>query len=300
VTISPATGRDPYDAGAPDRFARVDPHPTSRGRRAGGRAAERRFAPFLLWGVTGSGKTEVYLQAMAAAVASGRSCLLMVPEIALTGQIVQRVDRFGRRAAVLHSGLSNAERFDVWSRIRRGDAPVALGTRSALFAPLPDPGLIIVDEEQDASYKQDDGVRYHARDSAVVLARQARAVVVLGSATPALESYASTPTGAVPAADAARASNPGPCPRSDCRPPRGTPTGRPSPRRSARPSASGSPAGSRSWCCSIAGAMRPSCLPRLRRVRAVLAVQRGPDVSPRSRAALLPLLRLDHPAARSL
>ena len=198
VTISPRDGgRDPYDAAVRPTAAPVlTPHQRRAVDELEAALRARRFAPFLLWGVTGSGKTEVYLQAMAAAVASGRSCLLMVPEIALTGQIVQRVrDRFGRRAAVLHSGLSNAERFDAWSRVRRGDAPVALGTRSALFAPLPDPGLIIVDEEQDASYKQDDGVRYHARDSAVVLARQTRAVVVLGSATPALESYANADAG---------------------------------------------------------------------------------------------------------
>ncbi|MEO5657714.1 MAG: primosomal protein N' [Nitrospiria bacterium] len=158
--------------------------------------SRRRFAPYLLWGVTGSGKTEVYLQAMASALAMGRGCLLLVPEIGLTGQIVQQVRaRFGDEVAVLHSGLSSRERFAAWTRIRRGQAHVALGTRSALWAPLPNVGLIVVDEEQDASYKQEDGVRYHARDSAVVLGSQAGAVVVLGSATPSLESYANAVAG---------------------------------------------------------------------------------------------------------
>lgn len=155
-----------------------------------------RFAPFLLWGVTGSGKTEVYLRAMASALERGRSALLMVPEIALTGQIVGRVrGRFGDQVAVLHSGLSNRERLEAWSRIRRGEARLVLGTRSALFAPLRDLGLIVVDEEHDASYKQAEGVRYHARDCALVLGRERGAVVVLGSATPSLESYANAASG---------------------------------------------------------------------------------------------------------
>lgn len=150
-----------------------------------------RFVPFLLWGVTGSGKTEVYLQMIEAALARGRRCLVLVPEIALTSQIVHQVrGRFADRVAVLHSGLSDGERFDAWCRLRSGKAVIALGTRSALFAPLEKLGLIVVDEEQDGSYKQEDGVRYHARDSAVVLARATGSVVLLGSATPSLESYA--------------------------------------------------------------------------------------------------------------
>jgi primosomal protein N' (replication factor Y) len=155
-----------------------------------------RFAPYLLWGVTGSGKTEVYLRAIAAALHRKRSALLMVPEISLTSQIVGRVrGRFGDTVAVLHSGLSNPERLEAWERVRRGDARIALGTRSALFAPLPDLGLIVVDEEQDGSYKQEEGVRYQARDSALVLGRECGAVVVLGSATPSLESYANAVSG---------------------------------------------------------------------------------------------------------
>ncbi|MFZ5875830.1 MAG: replication restart helicase PriA [Nitrospirota bacterium] len=154
------------------------------------------FSPFLLWGVTGSGKTEVYLRAMAAALDGGRSALLLVPEISLTSQIVGRVrGRFGDTVAVLHSGLSNAERLDAWERVRRGAARIALGTRSALFAPLPRLGLIVIDEEHDGSYKQEDGVRYQARDSALVLGREFGAAVVLGSATPSLETYANARSG---------------------------------------------------------------------------------------------------------
>ncbi|MBI3608329.1 MAG: primosomal protein N' [Nitrospirae bacterium] len=189
--------RDPYGAVVVDSTGpTLTPHQRKAVDVLNEAVRTRRFAPYLLWGVTGSGKTEVYLQALAAALAEGRSCLLLVPEIALTGQIVQRVrGRFGRQVAVLHSGLSDAERFEAWTRVRRGEARIALGTRSALFAPLRDLGVIIVDEEQDGSYKQEDGVRYHARDSAMVLGRQTDAVVVLGSATPSLESYANAMSG---------------------------------------------------------------------------------------------------------
>jgi primosomal protein N' (replication factor Y) len=155
-----------------------------------------RFAPHLLWGVTGSGKTEVYLRAIASALQRGRGALLLVPEIALTGQLVGRVrGRFGDQVAVLHSGLSHQERLQAWMRLRHGEARIALGTRSALFAPLRDLGLIVVDEEHDGSYKQADGARYHARDCALMLGREQGAVVVLGSATPSLESYANASSG---------------------------------------------------------------------------------------------------------
>ncbi|HLK12626.1 MAG TPA: primosomal protein N' [Candidatus Binatia bacterium] len=147
-------------------------------------------ASFLLHGVTGSGKTEVFLAAAEAALARGRSVLVLVPEIALTHQIVERVRaRFGDRVAVLHSGLAPRERWDEWRRVREGRAPVVVGARSAVFAPLPRLGLVVVDEEHDAAYKQEDGVRYNARDLAVVRARLARGVVVLASATPSAESY---------------------------------------------------------------------------------------------------------------
>jgi primosomal protein N' (replication factor Y) len=155
-----------------------------------------RFAAFLLFGVTGSGKTEVYLQAIAAALAAGRQALVLVPEIALTPAATARFTaRFGRRVALLHSGLRPGERFDEWRRIRAGEADIVVGTRSAVFAPLPRLGLLVVDEEQDGAYKQEDVPRYHARDVAVMRARLLGCPVLLGSATPALESYANAERG---------------------------------------------------------------------------------------------------------
>jgi primosomal protein N' (replication factor Y) len=149
------------------------------------------FAPFLLHGITGSGKTEVYFRAAEAALARGRSALFMVPEIALTPLLVRAaVARFGRAVSVLHSELSVGERHDHWWRIRDGVAPIVIGARSALFAPLPRLGLIVVDEEHEAAYKQEESPRYHARDAAVVRARLEGAPIVLGSATPSVESYA--------------------------------------------------------------------------------------------------------------
>ncbi|WP_251546272.1 primosomal protein N' [Limosilactobacillus caecicola] len=146
---------------------------------------------FLLQGVTGSGKTEVYLQAMAQALKQGKTALLMVPEISLTPQIVGRVrTRFGEQVAVLHSGLSAGERYDEWRRIERGEARVVVGARSAVFAPLQNLGIIIMDEEHETSYKQDDSPRYHARDVAKWRSRYHHAPLLLGSATPSLESYA--------------------------------------------------------------------------------------------------------------
>jgi len=148
------------------------------------------FRSFLLWGVTGSGKTEVYLRCIAACLAAGRTALVLVPEISLTHQVVDRVRaRFGERAAVLHSGLSDGERWDEWRKISRGEAAIVVGARSAVFAPLPRLGLVIVDEEHDAAYKQEDGVRYHGRDVAIMRAKLSGCAVVLGSATPAMESF---------------------------------------------------------------------------------------------------------------
>jgi primosomal protein N' (replication factor Y) len=159
-------------------------------------ALEGGFHRFLLSGVTGSGKTEVYLRLAAAAAARGRPVLVLVPEIALISQIARRFrGRFGDAVAVLHSGLSGGERFDEWSRILEGKATIVVGARSAVFAPVVRPGLIVVDEEHDGSYKQEQGLRYHARDLAVVRARQAGAVVLLGSATPSVESVANAASG---------------------------------------------------------------------------------------------------------
>ena len=146
--------------------------------------------PVLLFGVTGSGKTEVYLQAIAAELAAGRGAIVMVPEIALTPQTVGRfASRFGDRVAVLHSALSDGERYDEWHRIRSGAARVVVGPRSAVWAPVRDLGLIVVDEEHETSYKQDEMPRYGARDVAVLRGAIEGAKVVLGSATPSLESW---------------------------------------------------------------------------------------------------------------
>ncbi len=152
--------------------------------------AARRFLGLLLHGITGSGKTAVYLACMRQVLEQGRSSILLVPEIGLTPAVAADLHQvFGDEVAILHSGLSNAERAEQWHRIRRGEARVVAGTRSAVFAPVSDPALIIVDEEQDASYKQEETPRYHARDVAVMRAKMAGAAVVLGSATPSLESY---------------------------------------------------------------------------------------------------------------
>ena len=146
--------------------------------------------PVLLHGVTGSGKTEVYLQAIARELDAGRGAIVLVPEISLTPQTVQRfASRFGPLVAVLHSALSDGERYDEWHRIRRGEARVVVGPRSAVFAPVRNLGLIVVDEEHDSSYKQEESPRYSARDMAVVRAGIEGAKAVLGSATPSLESW---------------------------------------------------------------------------------------------------------------
>ncbi|TFE31841.1 primosomal protein N' [Cohnella luojiensis] len=148
---------------------------------------------FLLHGVTGSGKTEVYLQAIQRCLEMGREAIVLVPEIALTPQMVERFkSRFGARVAVLHSRLSQGERYDEWRKIREGRAQVAVGARSAIFAPFTSIGLIVIDEEHETSYKQEESPKYHARDVAVERARLHGAVVVLGSATPALETYESS------------------------------------------------------------------------------------------------------------
>jgi len=148
------------------------------------------FRTVLLHGVTGSGKTEVYIQAAENSIAHGKTCLILVPEIGLTPQLVERfAGRFPGRTAVLHSGLTKKQRIDEWLRIRSGFAPIVVGTRSAVFAPLSSLGLIVVDEEHETSYKQEETPRYNARDVAVVRAKKTGATVVLGSATPSMESF---------------------------------------------------------------------------------------------------------------
>jgi len=150
----------------------------------------RTFSGMLLHGVTGSGKTAVYLAGMRSVLDSGRSAILLVPEIGLTPAVAADLHQiFGDQVAILHSALTNRERAEQWHRIRRGDARIVVGTRSAVFAPVSDLALIIVDEEHDSSYKQEETPRYHARDVAVMRAKMTNAVVVLGSATPSLESY---------------------------------------------------------------------------------------------------------------
>ncbi len=148
------------------------------------------FQPFLLFGATGSGKTEVYLRAAERTIDAGRGVLYLVPEIGLTPMLVSRIaERFGDRWALMHSGLGKRERHRAWWSARNGQARVVVGARSAIFAPLPDLGLIVVDEEHDSSYKQDETPRYQARDLALVRGKSAGAVVILGSATPSLESF---------------------------------------------------------------------------------------------------------------
>jgi len=148
-------------------------------------------APFLLQGITGSGKTEVYLQIIQGALDKGKTAILLVPEISLTPQMTERfIARFGEKVAILHSGLSNGEKYDEWRKVERGDAQVVVGARSAIFAPLKNLGVIIIDEEHEASYKQDSNPRYHARDVALLRAQYNQAALVLGSATPSLESRA--------------------------------------------------------------------------------------------------------------
>ncbi len=148
------------------------------------------FRTFFLWGVTGSGKTEVYLHSVAACLAAQRTALVLVPEISLTHQLVDRVRaRFGDQVAVLHSALSDSERWDQWRQIARGQAAIVVGARSAVFAPLPRLGLVVIDEEHDSAYKQDDGVRYNGRDVAIMRAKLSGCPALLGSATPAMETF---------------------------------------------------------------------------------------------------------------
>jgi primosomal protein N' (replication factor Y) (superfamily II helicase) len=154
------------------------------------------YAAFLLHGVTGSGKTEVYIRAMRTALNQGRSAMMLVPEIALTPVFSRRLRaHFGDEVAIFHSSLQRGERFDEWTRVKNGDARVVIGTRSAVFAPVKNLGLIVVDEEHEATYRQQDSPQYNGRDTAIVRAQKESATVVLGSATPSLESFHNTRTG---------------------------------------------------------------------------------------------------------
>ncbi len=178
--LGAAIERDAAPALTPEQTAALDP--VCRDVR------EHRFTQYLLHGVTGSGKTEVYLHAVEEALAAGRQALVLVPEISLTHQIVARLRaRFGDGLAVLHSGLRPGERLEQWERLRAGDTPIAVGARSALFAPLEKLGVIVIDEEHDGAYKNEEGFRYHARSLAERRARAAGCPLILGSATPALE-----------------------------------------------------------------------------------------------------------------
>ena len=181
-----------YEGESASRLSRPSRPPSRPNDCQGSSSSPSIFSPkpVLLLGVTGSGKTEVYLQAIARELDAGRGAIVMVPEIALTPQTVQRfASRFGDRVAVLHSALSDGERYDEWHRIRSGEARVVVGPRSAVWAPVRDLGLIVVDEEHEHSYKQDETPRYHARDVAVLRGAIEGARVVLGSATPSLESW---------------------------------------------------------------------------------------------------------------
>jgi primosomal protein N' (replication factor Y) len=187
--------RDPFEAGS------FDAAPSDPGRRLTLEqaaalerlvrlAGEHTFRVALLHGVTGSGKTEIYIRLSAVVRDAGRRVLMLVPEIALTPVIASLFRQaFGEQVAILHSGLSDGERHDEWQRIRRGEVHVVVGTRSAVFAPLARVGLIVVDEEHDGSYKQEESPRYHGRDVAIVRAQRENALVVLASATPSMESY---------------------------------------------------------------------------------------------------------------
>jgi primosomal protein N' (replication factor Y) len=183
-TVSRAKARpSPFDFD----FTDAQKHALQRMREA---VEARKFSGMLLHGVTGSGKTAVYLAVMRAVLDAGRSAILLVPEIGLTPAVAADLHQiFGEEVAILHSALSDRERAEQWHRIKRRDARIVVGTRSAVFAPVDDLALLIVDEEHDSSYKQEETPRYHARDIAVMRAKMANAVVVLGSATPSLESY---------------------------------------------------------------------------------------------------------------
>lgn len=182
--------RDPFGESISSDSAPVLNQEQSRAVAQAGNYLAKGYKAFLLRGVTGSGKTEVYMQIAAEVMANGHRVLVLVPEIALITQMERRFRaRFGECVSVLHSALSAGERYDQWTRIMQGDAAIVIGARSAIFSPLSEIGLIIVDEEHDSSYKQEGSLRYNARDLATVRAKQNSCMVVLGSATPSIQSY---------------------------------------------------------------------------------------------------------------
>jgi primosomal protein N' (replication factor Y) (superfamily II helicase) len=190
--------RDPWEGESILPTEHLPPTPEQRRaiERAAQALAQQRFSVILLHGVTGSGKTEVYLQAIDKALKSGRGAIVLVPEISLTPQTVEGFKaRFAENVAVLHSRLSLGERLDEWEKLRDGKARVVVGARSAIFAPVQNCGLIVVDEEHERTYKQEETPRYHARDVAVMRGKIENAVVILGSATPSVESYRNALTG---------------------------------------------------------------------------------------------------------
>ncbi len=187
ILLEPETPSGVFAAEGPPRT--LNPHQLEAYQHIEAALRAGKFQTFLLEGVTGSGKTEVYLKAIDACLALGRSALLLVPEIGLTPAVAgQFLNRFGNQVAILHSAFHDAERAEQWRRIRAGSANVVVGTRSGVFAPVRNLGLVVIDEEHDQSYKQQETPRYNGRDVAIVRAQAARAVVVLGSATPSLES----------------------------------------------------------------------------------------------------------------
>jgi primosomal protein N' (replication factor Y) len=184
--------RDPFreEVVTSERSLSLNEHQAAAFSKIAETVSAGEFSPFLLHGVTGSGKTEVYLHAIAHALHQGKRALVLTPEIALTPQLVRRFrGRFSEGIAVLHSGLSVGERYDEWRRIRRGEVSIVIGARSAIFAPLDKLGIIVVDEEHEATYKQSEGVTYNARDLALVRGKLEKATVVLGSATPLITTF---------------------------------------------------------------------------------------------------------------
>ncbi|HEV8322523.1 MAG TPA: primosomal protein N' [Myxococcota bacterium] len=211
--------RDPHAADAPPRDAAPEaaPPPTPAQAAAlemlGAALAAGEPRAVLLHGVTGAGKTEVYLRTIALARAQQRPALVLVPEIALTPQLVAVFRRrFGDQVAALHSGMSDGERFDEWRRLRDGRAAIAVGARSAVFAPLRNLGVVVIDEEHDASFKQEEGVRYDARDIALARARADHAVAILGSATPRLETWQEAASGRLALVELPERATPRPLP----------------------------------------------------------------------------------------